>query len=88
MSDPQPEDWPFGLPPLSHQTPADPTLLHQVIFLNINRGVLKVSCNCLVYSQNSHVYMGESHDLDTARKMYNDPSYHIKPFTDEWRAKW
>jgi len=91
--DPQPEDWPFGLPPLRHQTYADPTLLHQVIFIQPkNTGPVKISCNCLAYNKQpggvSHVYMGDSSDLESARKLYNNPDYHIKPFTDEWRAKW
>lgn len=80
---------------LSHVTLVDPTLPHQVIFYvtSNSKMQIQVSCNCLTYRHPEngtlvHESMGGSHDLDTARELYNNPRNHELPFGQEDFAKW
>lgn len=70
-------------------TPADPTLPHQVVFfVESKHSRVHVSCNCLTNERGGHDSMGESHDIERARRLYNNPTLHRKPFGKEDEAKW
>lgn len=75
---------------LRYQTPADPTLPHQVVFQTLNGGngnPCVVTCNCRVRVGKTHI--GFSNDLSTARDLYNNPRHHVgQPFGPEDVAKW
>lgn len=78
---------------LSHMTPQDDSLTHQVRFMVKKRSSeIHMSCNC---KQRAHP-TGVAYDsmgrvdgnIELARKIYNDPANHNKPFTEEDIAKW
>lgn len=77
---------------LDHYTDTDPSLTHQVIF-GLIRGKTVVSCNCRarfnpVWKNRTASWMGETHNLDEARELYNNPENHFQPFSREDEAKW
>ena len=80
---------------LPYQTPRDPDLDHQVIFYIPSGGSsVHVTCNCMAEKvgptqKESHISFGMvDGDLEVARKLYNDPKNHRKPFNKEDEAKW
>lgn len=78
---------------LPYQTPEDPTLDHQVRFVKKhNESEVSVSCNCRGVTSSTggitYTPMGPSEDIVTARKLYNDPENHVKPFGEADFAKW
>lgn len=80
---------------LSHMTPRDETLTHQVVFTQRGGGGQNVSCNCRAtvgeHEKAGKFYyspMGESRNIETSRELYNNPDNHFAPFSDEDRAKW
>lgn len=69
-------------------TPRDELLVHQVVFLTTNhdQGHPYVSCNC---RRRAGVEpMGKTVDLDESRELFNNPDYHVEPFTKEDEARW
>lgn len=77
---------------LPYVTERDESLPHQVVFLVLNYTV-HVSCNCrLEYhgpgKAKTYAPMGQSHNLDKSRRLYNDPANHRKPFREWDAAKW
>lgn len=77
---------------LPYQTERDPSLDHQVVFLETNNNTF-VSCNCLLETRGphkvqAHAPIGESHDIEKARFLYNNPDNHRKSFFPKDQAKW
>lgn len=78
---------------LSHVTLADDSLTHQVRFTTYHGG-LYVSCNCRrtivneTFQKLHTEAIGRYRDLDEARKLYNDPANHWKPFSKEDESRW
>lgn len=76
---------------LPYYTPQDDTLEHQVRFLFHDHHVV-VSCNCRKdHTANNVAFysaIAPSHNLDDARRLYNDPANHWASFSEGDKAKW
>lgn len=66
----------------SHATLRDPELPHQVV-LQAPQGRVVASCNCRLEGAGNYAAMGPAPDLAAARRLYNDPANHDKPFDPE-----
>jgi hypothetical protein len=77
-----------------YYTYRDETLTHQVVFAQCGSGGQNVSCNCRRTKEprkrGDHDYspMGESHNLEESRALYNNPDNHFAPFSKDDEAKW
>jgi hypothetical protein len=65
--------------------------------MGLVKGKIKVGCICRVKPSTTRNatdgsrlldYMGQVHDLDESRKLYNNPENHYAPFTEGDKAKW